>query len=80
MISYCLVIYYQNEISNYSGIVTLLTNRLGDIGLILSIFLIFNFYDLSLIRFNRRGNMNKIFLLLVLIGAFTKRAQFPFST
>lgn len=43
LISYCLVIFYQNYISYNSGIVTVLCNRVGDIGLLIAIGLIFIF-------------------------------------
>lgn len=37
LVSYCLVIFYQNYISYNSGIVTVLCNRLGDVGLLIGI-------------------------------------------
>lgn len=40
LVSYCLIIYYQNYISYNSGIVTVLCNRIGDVGLLLCIALI----------------------------------------
>lgn len=75
LVSYCLVIYYQNFSSFNSGIVTVLCNRIGDIGLLISI-------GLS-IR-NGRWNMfllekNIIIIFIILIAAITKRAQIPFS-
>lgn len=75
--SYCLVIYYQNYISFNSGIVTVLCNRLGDIGLLISIRLVFVY---------GRWGMNflldykgELVILIVLIAGLTKRAQIPFS-
>lgn len=40
LVSYCLVIYYQNFISYNSGIVTVLCNRVGDVGILIIIRLI----------------------------------------
>lgn len=37
LVSYCLVIYYQNEKSANAGILTILSNRVGDVALLLRI-------------------------------------------
>jgi len=37
IVSYCLVIYYHNYISYNSGIVTVLCNRIGDVGILIAI-------------------------------------------
>lgn len=37
LVSYCLVIYYQNVKSYNAGILTALTNRIGDVALLMSI-------------------------------------------
>ena len=83
MVSYCLVIYFQNEKSYNAGILTALSNRIGDVALLLSIAWILNY-----------GSWNYIFYLdlikndlsiiiiggLVILAAITKRAQIPFSS
>jgi len=43
LVSYCLVIYYQNYRSYNSRIVTVLSNRIGDVGLLITIGLIVNY-------------------------------------
>lgn len=40
LVSYCLIIFYQNYRSYNSGMVTVLCNRIGDVGLLISIRLI----------------------------------------
>jgi len=78
MVSFCLVIYYNNECSLRSGLVTVLSNRIGDIGILLRIVYMtvfgrwgFSFYSLG-------GNVFYFFGFMMLLGALTKRAQMPF--
>lgn len=76
LISYCLVIYYQNTKSFNSGIITVLLNRVGDVGILIIISLLVILGSWNLIFYEI-----EFFLLslLILIRAFTKRAQLPFS-
>jgi len=76
LVSYCLVIFYQNYSSFNSGIVTVLCNRIGDIGLLISIGLLVIDGGWNII-FNRRERT--IIVILLMIAAITKRAQIPFS-
>lgn len=76
LVSYCLVIYYQNSLSYWSGIVTVLCNRVGDIGLILSIGLI-------VVQQGRCGVGllgREVVVGIIILAAMTKRAQIPFSS
>lgn len=74
--SYILVIYYQNNSSAASGSITLLRNRLGDIFILLSIRILIY---LSNWEFNINESFSLIILLILIVAACTKRAQFPFS-
>uniref|UniRef100_UPI0030FE640A NADH dehydrogenase subunit 5 n=1 Tax=Neopanorpa brisi TaxID=3135612 RepID=UPI0030FE640A len=83
LVSYCLVIYYQNVKSYNAGMLTALSNRIGDVMLLLSIAWMLNY-----------GSWNYIFYLecmkssfdmmligcLVMVAAMTKSAQIPFSS
>lgn len=78
LVSYCLVIYYQRFKAFNSGMVTVLTNRIGDIGLLISIGLILMNGRWNMFMLSRGGHF---FLIgLVLLAAITKSAQIPFST
>lgn len=74
LVSYCLVIYYQNYVSYTSGIVTIICNRIGDVGLLIGI---------SLLIIRGRWNIwivdKTIEILILFLAAITKRAQIPFS-
>nr|ACJ69621.1 NADH dehydrogenase subunit 5 [Venturia canescens] len=76
LISYCLVIYYQNEYSFNSGMVTVLTNRIGDsiILMLIGLMMINGSWNLLLMY-----NLNLFLLFMLMIAAFTKSAQIPFS-
>nr|YP_009630361.1 NADH dehydrogenase subunit 5 [Callispa bowringii]QBP33864.1 NADH dehydrogenase subunit 5 [Callispa bowringii] len=83
LVSYCLVIYYQNEKSFNSGMLTILSNRLGDVAILMSIVWMMNYgswnflYYLSFIKFDYEM---MIISVLVIIASFTKSAQIPFSS
>jgi len=74
--SYALVIFYQREYSNNSGIITILRNRVGDATLLLTIggFLHFGSYNFIFIQLTE-----PLIIFLIILRAFTKRAQIPFS-
>ena len=74
--SYCLIIYYQNYNSFISGKLTLISNRIGDVILLIIIFLMLNLISWNLLFYNFKNNL-LIFIILILI--ITKRAQIPLS-
>lgn len=83
LVSYCLVIYFQNIKSYNAGILTALSNRIGDVALLLAIAWILNYgrwnyvFYLEVIKDNLEI---KIIGRLVILAAITKRAQIPFSS
>nr|YP_009058780.1 NADH dehydrogenase subunit 5 [Plexippus paykulli]AIM52646.1 NADH dehydrogenase subunit 5 [Plexippus paykulli] len=74
--SYILVIYYQNFSSAASGTITLLSNRVGDILILLSMGLITLSSNWS---FNLNSEYSMLVLIMLMIAACSKSAQFPFS-
>nr|QUI77265.1 NADH dehydrogenase subunit 5 [Mitjaevia shibingensis] len=78
LVSYCLVIYYNSMKSYLAGMITCLTNRLGDIGLLISISWMMS-YGSWHFMFYLDFYSNWLFYL-VIISSFTKSAQIPFST
>nr|YP_010735801.1 NADH dehydrogenase subunit 5 [China mantispoides]WEL32765.1 NADH dehydrogenase subunit 5 [China mantispoides] len=83
LVSYCLVIYYQNYSSYNSGMLTVLSNRLGDVAILISISWMFNYGSWNYIYysnfFSYSSDMNFIILLLM-IASMTSSAQIPFSS
>ena len=78
--SYLLVIFYQRNKSYNAGILTALTNRLGDVGLLVSISLIIYIGSWSYVFINTTDKIfSQILVYLIIISACTKRAQIPFS-
>nr|YP_010703617.1 NADH dehydrogenase subunit 5 [Sinopodisma kelloggii]WCO86751.1 NADH dehydrogenase subunit 5 [Sinopodisma kelloggii] len=83
LVSYCLVIYYQNVKSYSAGMLTALSNRIGDVSILISIAWMLNFgswnyiyyYDFIMNSFEM-----KIITMLIILAAMTKSAQIPFSS
>lgn len=75
LVSFCLVIYYQNYMSYNSGILTVLINRVGDVILliIIGIVIIMGRWNIFILK-----KINLIIFFLIIAG-ITKRAQIPFS-
>nr|UGN61765.1 NADH dehydrogenase subunit 5 [Cryptocercus sp. 1 ZQW-2021c] len=83
LVSYCLVIYYQNIKSYNAGMITFLSNRVGDVALLMVIAWMLNFgswnyiYYLSFLKNSFEMNLISIFVVL---AALTSSAQIPFSS
>ena len=78
--SYLLVIFYQRNKSHNAGLITALTNRLGDVGLLIRIGIMllngswrFVFYT------NFSSYWRSTLISIIIFAACTKRAQIPFS-
>lgn len=78
LISFCLVIFYQNYSSYNSGIITVLINRIGDIFILMSIRLIIIYGRWNFFILNNFIEL-KILLFLIIFAGLTKSAQIPFS-
>jgi len=76
--SFILVIYYQNRKSLAAGIITALSNRIGDALLIVSIALLLREGEWNILSLPLSSGSQFIGVAIV-IAAITKRAQMPFS-
>nr|QQQ88536.1 NADH dehydrogenase subunit 5 [Hyalella cuprea] len=75
--SYVLVIYYQNESSCNAGMLTILSNRIGDVCILMSIAILsyagsWNFFCMDSVEY-------KVIYCLIVVAGMTKSAQIPFS-
>nr|APX40766.1 NADH dehydrogenase subunit 5 [Galeruca macchoi] len=83
LVSYCLVIYYQNLKSFSAGMLTALSNRIGDVALLMSIAWMLNFGSWNFIFYldiMKEDYIMKLISYLVVLAALTKSAQIPFSS
>nr|YP_009330841.1 NADH dehydrogenase subunit 5 [Sinopodisma tsinlingensis]APD83424.1 NADH dehydrogenase subunit 5 [Sinopodisma tsinlingensis] len=83
LVSYCLVIYYQNVKSYSAGMLTALSNRIGDVAILISIAWMLNFGSWNYIYyydFISNSFEMKIITMLIILAAMTKSAQIPFSS
>nr|YP_010586401.1 NADH dehydrogenase subunit 5 [Nothopsyche ruficollis]UZZ44189.1 NADH dehydrogenase subunit 5 [Nothopsyche ruficollis] len=82
LISYCLVIYYQNTKSYNAGMLTILSNRIGDVAILLSIAWMLNYGGWNFYLYLNYMVDNSFFMIiigsLVILAGLTKSAQIPF--
>nr|URH16561.1 NADH dehydrogenase subunit 5 [Sphaerotermes sphaerothorax] len=83
LVSYLLVIYYQNVKSYGAGMLTVLSNRIGDVALLMVIAWMINFGSWSFIYYLDflSGSVEmELISFLVVLAAMTSSAQIPFSS
>nr|QLY90156.1 NADH dehydrogenase subunit 5 [Micropterna lateralis] len=82
LISYCLVIFYQNVKSYNAGMLTILSNRVGDAAILLAIAWMLNYGGWNFyfyLEYMNKDNLMVYIGILVILAGMTKSAQIPFS-
>nr|YP_010389742.1 NADH dehydrogenase subunit 5 [Issikiopteryx taipingensis]UPU95809.1 NADH dehydrogenase subunit 5 [Issikiopteryx taipingensis] len=83
LVSYCLVIYYQNFKSYNAGMLTALSNRIGDVCILMVITWMLNYGSwnyLFYMEFMKNDLIMNVISGMVILAAMTKSAQIPFSS
>nr|AQM57884.1 NADH dehydrogenase subunit 5 [Dendrolimus kikuchii] len=83
LVSYCLVIYYQNLKSYNAGMLTALSNRVGDVFILMVIAWMMNYGSWNYIFYlNFMSNDCEMMIIgtMIIMAAMTKSAQIPFSS
>lgn len=80
LVSFVLVIYYQNSKSLAAGIITAITNRIGDVIILLSIGITLNQGHWNVISIWDNYEYFYPQVIIITIAAITKRAQIPFRS
>nr|QYC36454.1 NADH deshydrogenase subunit 5 [Illiberis ulmivora] len=83
LVSYCLVIYYQNLKSYNAGMLTALSNRIGDVFILMVVSWMMNYGSWNYIFY--LDLMEKDFIMMmigvmIIMASMTKSAQIPFSS
>lgn len=76
--SFILIIYYQNPKSLGAGLITALTNRVGDVAILLSIAWTLKQGHWNIIHIIS-STYSPVLIIAIITAALTKRAQIPFS-
>nr|YP_009512537.1 NADH dehydrogenase subunit 5 [Parum colligata]AXJ93091.1 NADH dehydrogenase subunit 5 [Parum colligata] len=83
LVSYCLVIYYQNIKSYNAGMLTALSNRIGDVMILMVISWMLNYGSWNYIfylNFMKNDLIMSFISIMIIMAAMTKSAQIPFSS
>nr|YP_010283999.1 NADH dehydrogenase subunit 5 [Conopomorpha sinensis]UIF93864.1 NADH dehydrogenase subunit 5 [Conopomorpha sinensis] len=83
LVSYCLVIYYQNVKSFNAGMLTFMSNRIGDVFILMSISWMLNYGSWNYIyymNFMKNDYSMNFIMMMIVFAAMTKSAQIPFSS
>nr|YP_010852763.1 NADH dehydrogenase subunit 5 [Neope ramosa]WGL40130.1 NADH dehydrogenase subunit 5 [Neope ramosa] len=83
LVSYCLVIYYQNMKSYNAGMLTVLSNRIGDVMILMVIAWLMNYGSWNFIfymDFMSNDKSMSIISFMIILAGMTKSAQIPFSS
>nr|YP_010238448.1 NADH dehydrogenase subunit 5 [Ostrinia kasmirica]QTE20484.1 NADH dehydrogenase subunit 5 [Ostrinia kasmirica] len=83
LVSYCLVVYYQNIKSYNAGMLTALSNRIGDLFILMVIGWMMNYGSwnyLFYLSFMKNDYSMFMISIMIIIAAMTKSAQIPFSS
>nr|YP_010527006.1 NADH dehydrogenase subunit 5 [Clanis undulosa]UXR12343.1 NADH dehydrogenase subunit 5 [Clanis undulosa] len=83
LVSYCLVIYYQNVNSYNAGMLTALSNRIGDVLILMVISWMLNYGSWNYIfylNFMKNDLIMGFISVMIIMAAMTKSAQIPFSS
>lgn len=75
------MLYYGNFKSRNSALLTIFTNRLGDVAIIIRLGIFVGIVRLDRqVGVLRECNFSQLGIILLVLAAFTKRAQVPFSS
>nr|YP_010990598.1 NADH dehydrogenase subunit 5 [Nisia atrovenosa]WOW98925.1 NADH dehydrogenase subunit 5 [Nisia atrovenosa] len=80
LVSYILVMYYQNNISLSSSILTVMSNRVGDLFLILGICYLINLNSWHYMFYLNNNFILNLIYYFCFFSSITKSAQFPFMS
>nr|QIT06486.1 NADH dehydrogenase subunit 5 [Lipothrix lubbocki] len=79
LVSYLLVIYYNSNKSFNCGMLTILSNRLGDICILISLAWLMNYGSVNMFYLMNMNYSVGVLVYILILAGMTKSAQIPFS-